>query len=56
MRAESAQDAAYHAFGPTRGMIWWVQAGLKSSAYRLAHLSLPKSVLLPALAAVFFLA
>ena len=56
MRANPAQDAAYHASGATRGMNWWVQAGLKSSAYRLAHLSLPKFVMLPVLAAVFFLA
>lgn len=56
MRAGPAQNAAYHASGTARGMFRWVQAGLKSSAYRLAHLSLPRMVLLPSLAAVFFLA
>jgi len=55
MRAEPALDAAYHASVTPRGKIRWVQAGLKSSAYRLAHLSLPKFIILPMLAFTFFL-
>jgi hypothetical protein len=34
----------------------WLQAGLKSSAYRLAHLVLPRSVYVTAVAALFYLA
>lgn len=55
MPAELAGDAAYHAPGAAREKFRWGQAGLMSSAYRLAHLSLPKIVLLPSLVAVFFL-
>ena len=55
MRAGRPQFAAYHASGASREIFRWVQAGLKSSAYRLAHLTLPKIVLLPGLATVFFL-
>lgn len=34
----------------------WLQAGLKSSAYRLAHLVLPRSVYVTMVAALFYLA
>lgn len=56
MRARIARGAAYQVFGSGHEMFRWLQAGLKSSAYRLAHLSLPKAVVLPGLAMVFFLA
>jgi hypothetical protein len=56
MRARIARGAAYQASGSGHEVFWWLQAGLKSSAYRLAHLSLPRIILLPGLAAVFFLA
>ena len=49
------QSTAYRAFGAAHGQFRWPQAGLKSSAYRLAHLSLPKSVAISLLAAVFFI-
>jgi hypothetical protein len=34
----------------------WLQAGLKSSAYRLAHLVLPRPLTIVAVAALFYLA
>jgi hypothetical protein len=34
----------------------WLQAGLKSSAYRLAHLVVPRSVTVSLVAAIFFFA
>jgi hypothetical protein len=33
----------------------WLQAGLKSSAYRLAHLALPRPALICAVASFFYL-
>jgi hypothetical protein len=33
----------------------WLQAGLKSSAYRLAHLALPRPALICAVAGFFYL-
>ena len=56
MRAQITRDAAYQVSGSGHEVFRWLQAGLKSSAYRLAHLSLPRIILLPGLAAVFFLA
>lgn len=56
MRARISQGAAYQVSGAGHEVFRWLQAGLKSSAYRLAHLYLPKAVLLPGLASVFFLA
>ena len=34
----------------------WPQAGLKSFAYRLAHLALPRPLTIAAVAALFYLA
>jgi hypothetical protein len=34
----------------------WPQAGLKSFAYRLAHLALPRALTICAVAALFYLA
>lgn len=34
----------------------WLQAGFSSSAYRLAHLCAPRTAVIGALAALFFLA
>ncbi|AEQ51542.1 hypothetical protein [Pelagibacterium halotolerans] len=56
MRAPIARGDAYQVSGAGHEVFRWLQAGLKSSAYRLAHLCLPKSVLLPGMAMVFFLA
>jgi len=56
MRAKSSPDAAYHASGMAHEVFRWLQAGLKSSAYRLAHLYLPKAVIMPGLVTLFFLA
>jgi len=35
---------------------WWLQAGFPSSAYRLAHLTLPRPVAGLLLLAIFYLA
>jgi hypothetical protein len=54
MRA--ATSLAYPEAHAVRHQDGWLQAGLKSSAYRLAHLVLPRSVTVSLVAAIFFLA
>ena len=49
MRAQPASAFEFLRLG-------WLQAGLSSFAYRLAHLRAPRPALLGALAFVFFLA
>jgi len=47
---------AYSGVQGARHQDGWLQAGLKSSAYRLAHLVLPRSVYVTMVAALFYLA
>ena len=54
MRA--ASSLAYPEVRAVRRQHGWLQAGLKSSAYRLAHLVLPRSVYVTLIATVFYLA
>ena len=53
MRA--ASSLAYPEVRAVRHQHGWLQAGLKSSAYRLAHLVLPRGVYVTLVAVVFFL-
>ena len=50
------KGSAYFGVQRARQFDGWLQAGLKSSAYRLAHLVLPRSVYVTLVAAVFYLA
>ncbi len=54
MRA--SESSAYPGVQWARQFDGWLQAGLKSSAYRLAHLVLPRSVYVTAIAVVFYIA
>ena len=54
MRA--SESSAYFGVQRARQFDGWLQAGLKSSAYRLAHLVLPRSVYVTMVAALFYLA
>lgn len=57
MRAQAKSGLAYLETGlraPRDG--GWQQAGLKSFAYRLAHLALPRLLILTTVAALFYLA
>jgi len=54
MRA--SKSSAYSGVQQARQFDGWLQAGLKSSAYRLAHLVLPRSVYVTMVAALFYLA
>ena len=54
MRA--ASSLAYPEVRAVRRQHGWLQAGLKSSAYRLAHLVLPRPITIAAVAALFYLA
>jgi hypothetical protein len=54
MRA--SKSSAYLGAPRARQFDGWLQAGLKSSAYRLAHLVLPRSVYVTLVAAIFYLA
>ncbi|SDG66157.1 hypothetical protein SAMN04487974_105171 [Pelagibacterium luteolum] len=56
MRERDYRSAAYRRAQNSHEPIRWVQAGLKSSAYRLAHLSVPRMFVLPLLSLVFFIA
>ena len=40
----------------SRSVFGWLQAGFLGIAYRLAHLALPRAVVMPALLVVFYLA
>jgi hypothetical protein len=57
MRAQTSSGLAYSEtrFQAPRDS-GWSQAGLKSFAYRLAHLALPRPLMISALAALFYLA
>lgn len=57
MRAPSKSGLAYleAGFRAPRNS-GWPQAGLKSFAYRLAHLALPRPLMISAVAALFYLA
>lgn len=44
------------AYGPVGPKFKWLQAGLSSFAYRLAHFSLPRPVLIAGMAIAFSLA
>lgn len=55
MRVRPGSSVAYLATGNTRESFWWQQAGLTGFAYRLAHLSAPRPVVLGALSLGFFL-
>jgi hypothetical protein len=50
----TASSLAYPEVRAVRHQDGWLQAGLKSSAYRLAHLVLPRSVYVTMVAAVFY--
>jgi hypothetical protein len=54
MRA--SESSAYLGVQRGRQFDGWLQAGLKSSAYRLAHLVLPRSVYVTMVAALFYFA
>lgn len=54
MRA--VKSSAYLGVQGARQFDGWLQAGLKSSAYRLAHLVLPRSVYVTVFAAIFYIA
>lgn len=52
MRA--SKSSAYFGVEGARQFDGWLQAGLKSSAYRLAHLVLPRSVYVTVVATLFY--
>jgi hypothetical protein len=54
MRA--SKSSAYFGVKGARQFDGWLQAGLKSSAYRLAHLVLPRSVYVTVIAVIFYIA
>ncbi len=54
MRA--SKSSAYFGVQWARQLDGWLQAGLKSSAYRLAHLVFPRSVYVTVIAVIFYIA
>lgn len=54
---EASNDLAYFEIKSTPALErGWVQAGFKSFAYRLAHLVLPRYLVVSAVAVVFYMA
>lgn len=57
MRLVPVPSIAYRPAGPARfDQHWWQQAGFSSFAYRLAHLRIWRELLIPLVAALFYLA
>jgi hypothetical protein len=56
MRVVPAPSIAYRPAGRVLSdQHWWQQAGFSSFAYRLAHLRVPRNLLIPLVAVLFYL-